>query len=465
MNEFLDLLNKLNLSGYAARDIIAGEKVIRDRLSALGPQAIEDDSAEDVLTEFDGLTARLQEIEAHLLVSRKKERQAVVEALTTRSNSETPRKLSPLVIPQRGIENPTQDPNDPYSRPHKRYSLQRAVARFLTNGGIVDGYEGECSTEIATRRNQSPQGFFMPLAIQSPYVERADVTSTVGASLNQTTIDRSLISLLRNRLAMNQMGVTVMNDLEGTLQMVQQTGTNTTYWVAEGTSVTDSNATFSNFTLAPNTLGATTTHSRKFLLMQSIVTENWLRDELTRNMAIELDRVGINGSGSGAEPRGILNNTTISGAATVIGANGGPITFANAVKMETVISASNADIGSLGYLTNTKVRGSAKTILEASASGAKMTWTNNEINGYKAVASNQVPSTLLKSGSSNTGAHSAMIFGNFADAIYAFWSSVDILVNPYVNDLNGGVRIRALIDADFKVRRTDSFNVMVDLTT
>lgn len=454
MEPLLDLQNEINLEvirGLAVKDVIAGETAIVKRLEELGPDA---DGPEG--EEFDALVDRLKVVRSFLDDHKRVERAAVLKSVQ-RSN-----QRDPLRIPARGIEARSEDPNDPYLRPHKRYSLQRAIALQI-QGKPLDGYEGEVSREIAKRFGKDPQGFFMPLSLDQD-VQRAEVTTTVGSSLIATRIDQTMIEKLQKNLAMAPFGVTILTDLkDGALQLPKRTANNTAYHVAESTDITDSNATFSSVTLTPKTLGASTFHSRKFLLQQSLVNESMLRGYLEQSLRLELDRVGVNGSGSGAVPTGILQNSTISAAAIAIGTDGGPLTFAKAVAMETLVAANDADIGNLGYLTNTKVRGSAKTILKASSAGSEMIWENNEINGYRAVASNQVPSTLTKGSSS--GVCSAMIFGNFADAVYGFWSGVDVVVNPYALDKQGGVRITALIDYDFGILRTESFAVCLDLTT
>lgn len=458
MNKFLDLTLKIAelVQGLALRDINEGRKAVLARMEELGPDAEGD--------EFDQLAVRCQEIDDHLAATgRVVERSERLTALRTGSTSggaTTITRSAPLPI-SRGIE-----PVRGNRERHPTYSLQRAVGCLLRSGQ-VSGYEAEVSQEIAKRSGKTPQGFYMPMSredVDDEPIERAVVNTTVGSSVIATRVEQTLIEKLQNRLAMAQFNCTILSGLkDGAIQLPKRTGNNTAYHVAESADITDSNITLGSVTLTPKTIGASTYHSRKFLLQQSVVNESLLQDYLEQAIRLEMDRVGVNGSGSGAIPTGILQNSTIAAAKTVIGTNGGPLTFAAAVAMETAVAASNADIGNLGYLTNSKVRGSAKTILEASASGSKMIWSNNEINGYKAVASNQVPSNLTKGSSS--GVCSALIFGNFQDAVYGFWSGVDVLVNPYKYSLSGAVELTAMLDYDFGILREESFNIILDLTT
>ena len=51
--------------------------------------------------------------------------------------------------------------------------------------------------------------------------------------------------------------------------------------------------------------------------------------------------------------------------------------------------------------------------------------------------------------------------------IIGYWSSVDILVNPYHKDVasKGGVLLHAFLDADVAVRHIESFVAATDVKT
>ena len=121
-------------------------------------------------------------------------------------------------------------------------------------------------------------------------------------------------------------------------------------------------------------------------------------------------------------------------------------------------------VGSLGYLTNTKVRGKLKLTQKFSGTNGDPIWEKgNEMNGYRAAVSNQVPSTLTKG--TAAGICSAIIYGNWADMLIGMWGGLDILVNPYILSGTGSVRIEAFQSADIAVRHPESFAAMVDALT
>jgi hypothetical protein len=146
------------------------------------------------------------------------------------------------------------------------------------------------------------------------------------------------------------------------------------------------------------------------------------------------------------------------------GTNGAVPSFANIVALETEVAQDNADIGTLGYLTNARVRGRLKTVEKASST-AQFLWEagNTPLNGYRAEVTNAVPSNLVKG--SSGAVCSAIIFGNFADLIIGMWGGLDLMVDPYTGSTAGTVRVVTLQDVDIAVRRAESFSAMVDALT
>jgi len=254
---------------------------------------------------------------------------------------------------------------------------------------------------------------------------------------------------------------TLLTDLNGNIAIPRMTGGATGYWVGEGNAPTESQQAFDQVTLSPNTVAAYTEFSRKLLLQSSMDIEALVRGDLARVLALAIDYAAINGSGSSNQPKGILNQTGIG--AVVGGTNGLAPIWSHVVDLETEVAIDNAAIGSLHYLTNTRVRGKLKQT-EKAASTANFIWSEGgELNGYSTAVSNQVPSNLTKGSSS--GICSAILFGNFADLLIGMWGGLDIQVNPYSLDTTGSVRVTAFQDCDIAIRHPESFAAMVDALT
>ena len=50
-----------------------------------------------------------------------------------------------------------------------------------------------------------------------------------------------------------------------------------------------------------------------------------------------------------------------------------------------------------------------------------------------------------------------VFFGNFADLLVGMWGGLEITVDPYTHSTKGRLRIVAMQDVDFLVRRAASF--------
>ncbi len=240
-------------------------------------------------------------------------------------------------------------------------------------------------------------------------------------------------------------------------------------WVTEGNAPTEGVPTFGQVKFQPSQLSCYLDVSRQTLLQSSFDVEQFLRSDLAANLAIEIDRTVLHGSGSGAEPTGIFGTSGIGDVAG--GTNGLAPIWAHAIELETDVSVANADLGSLAYITNSKVRGKLKVTEKASGTGL-FVWQDPAnvspampgapLNGYPAFVTNQVRSDLTKGTASTC---SAIFFGNWEEGIVAVWSDLEILVDPYSGSSAGLVRLVALAFADFQVRHPESFSVMKDALT
>ena len=59
-----------------------------------------------------------------------------------------------------------------------------------------------------------------------------------------------------------------------------------------------------------------------------------------------------------------------------------------------------------------------------------------------------------------------LVYGNWSDLIVAFWSGIDLLLNPFHTDVfaKGGALLSAFIDFDIQVRHALSFAKADDIT-
>ena len=321
-------------------------------------------------------------------------------------------------------------------------------------------FERECSDAVGGKMGRSAQGFYVPVEVQKRDLTVG--TATAGGNTVATNLlAASFIDLLRNKMALTGLGAQFLTGLSGQIAIPRQTAGATAYWVAENGAPTESQQAFDQVAMTPKTLGAFTDISRKLLLQSSIDVEGFVRNDLATVVALAIDLAGIAGTGASNQPTGILSTSGIGSVAG--GTNGLVPTWANIVDLESAVAVANADVGSLGYLTNAKVRGKLKQVQKVATYGDGFIWDDGMVNGYNTGISNQVPSNLTKGTSS--GVCSAIIFGNFADLIIGQWGSLDLMVDPYSGSTAGTVRVVALQDVDVAVRHAESFAAMKDALT
>ena len=322
-------------------------------------------------------------------------------------------------------------------------------------------FEFEVSDATAKVMGKESRGLMVPAEV----LRRDLVVGTATAGGNVVATDllaANFIDLLRNKAVVMGLGTQMLTGLQGNIAIPRQTGGATGYWVAESGAPTESQQAFDQVSMSPKTLGAFTDISRKLLLQSSVDIETFVRNDLATVLALEIDRAAIHGSGSSNQPTGILATSGIGSVAG--GTNGAAPTWANIIALETEVAQDNADLGSLNYLTNTKVRGKLKGTFTNSTYGeAPVFGQDGRMNGYNAAVTNMVSSTLTKGSAS--GVCSAILFGNFADLIVGMWGSLDLMVDPYTSSTSGTVRVVALQDLDIAVRHPESFAAMLDALT
>lgn len=338
--------------------------------------------------------------------------------------------------------------------PMERAGLERAVSDDLEKRMASAGY---------SRRGS---GFFFP----SRLATRAGLDSggtTTGAALKFTE-PGEFIDLLRNRLQVVRAGATMLTGLQGPVSMPKLTAAAIAYWMAEnsGTDATASNATIGSVTLAFKTLIGYTSFSRQLLfsaLSASVDAEQLVRDDLAKVHATAIDAAAVNGASSG--PQGVLTNTSIG--SVTLGTNGGTLTYAKIVALETAIADANADVSNMTFLTNSKVRGLLRAIPVLDTTNTAIpVWTQTadgegNVLGYRALVSNNVPRNLTKG--TATTVCSAIAFGDWSQLFIGEWAGFEIITDPFKLKAQGMIEVTSYQAVDVALRQTGAFAAIKDI--
>ena len=327
----------------------------------------------------------------------------------------------------------------------RSFSFIRAL-NYLANPGDraareAAAFEIEASNAAAKKAGRVSRGITVPYDVMRRDLKTSPATQ--GGNLVQTDLDAAnFIDLLRNSSALDQAGATTLTGLQGNIAIPRQSGAASAYWVAEGGAPTESQQAIQQVSMVPRTCGAFTDISRKLLIQSSLDVETMVRNDIAKVIALEIDRAALYGTGSSNEPLG-LHNTSGIGTESITANNP---TFAQVVNMESDVAAANALMGNLAYITGATIRGAMKVKAKDSGSGLFLWDGNNTVNGYNAYMSNQVEAGDIW-------------FGNWSDCIIGYWSSLDLLVDPYTHSTSGTIRITALQDVDVAFRHAASFSL------
>ena len=370
----------------------------------------------------------------------------------------------------------------------KRFSFARALmlgtdlvkeCRGQPGGSKIDfGLEEELSQEVSrtvAAQNGGRMMAFSLFARMLPGMQaRAGVdsaTSTTGGPFKFTQ-PGDFIPVLRNKTSVMRAGATVLSGLTGPLTFPKQTAAASTAYTTEnpGSPLSITNLLTTTLTLSFKSLGAATAFSRQVLFSAAsgnFDMEAIIQGDVAAVVGLAID-LGALDCADANGPRGLRQNTSIGSVNAGNGTNGGTASWNTYVDLETLIGDANADTDRMAYITNTKQRGVAKKIavLGNTASGVPV-WSGTPgqmdgvVNGYRAIASNQVPRNLTKG--SSTTVCSAIFFGAWEHQLIGiFGNGFETIVDPYSAKFKGMVEVAAWVFFDANQRYDGAFSAALD---
>lgn len=367
----------------------------------------------------------------------------------------------------------------------KGYSVSRMVDAMAT-GQRLTGVEAEVSAELQKRcaalgRENRANAISIPLTLRASFGNfaqfgrelglseremRALNVATTGDAAIPTILSGSIIEMLRNKVILNQAGATILSGITGNFDIPKQDAQPSVTIGGESLNPSESSAQISDkVSFTPKTIAGKSQVTRRFMVqaMGSMDAEAFLRLMLIEQIRLGIDTEGLVGPGTSNRCTGLLENDDVTLIA--LGTNGGAPTFAKLVQMETEVEDLNAitDENRMSYITNARGKGTLKTTLKADSAGSTMLWENNEVNGYRALATNSVPKDYTKGTADSIC--SGVLFGDFSQLVIALWTGMDILVDPYTNGGAGATNIYIHQDFDIQVRRAEAFAKILDMLT
>jgi HK97 family phage major capsid protein len=398
------------------------------------------------------------------------------------------------------------------SKEQREYSYARAinaaVEQMENKRAVVKCLETEVSDALERQMPGSYKrrgGLYIPMSLRTsgikeyaPHQGRMSSTqrAVIEMALRAGVIDSQtvnalkevvfteyggeLIEILRNQAMVVAMGARTLTGLSSPIAFPRQLTDSIAQWIAENPTagaLAGSNPTTDLVTLAPHTLMSSSAYSRQLLVQSSIDVEAFVRSSIGAAHALALDLAAIHGTGLNSQPLGIYNQVGVgttdftAGTGGPFGNAGNTISYAGCINMEVKVANANALLGTLGYMTTPSIAGDAKNTLKfpgaAIAQGGPL-WEgqlqNGQLNGYRAVATNQVSKTMGANGAASGGTNHGFIYGNWADVLIGlFGGAMEMIVDPYSLKKQGLIEVTSFQMADVAIRHPGSFVVGTNL--
>jgi HK97 family phage major capsid protein len=355
------------------------------------------------------------------------------------------------------------------SKMRDQFSFKRAVQMAAT--GRKDGVEAEFSKIAADEFQRSGVSVAAHSVLIPSEVFKRDMTATGGTSgseggVNIATEVGGIIDVLLPKTVLRGLGVQQLNGLVGNLDMPTASTQPAAGWNTENGTASEKSPAFSKITFSPKRLAAFIQVSNQLMLQSSNSIDQYVRNFLITAMAQEMEKAAIKGGGTN-EPTGIIANASVNvayagGAANnTVNANGAAAVWADVVNLMKAVENANGE--GVAYLTNPLVKAALQTT-PRQASGVEgnfiMPSGANELNGYAAAFTTNVPSNLSKGSASDL---SAMIFGDFSKMALASWGGMELTVDPYSGATAGLTNIVLNSYLDCNLLQPTAFAVIKDI--
>jgi HK97 family phage major capsid protein len=199
-------------------------------------------------------------------------------------------------------------------------SRGQSVVEWSKRRGIVpsgDGEHGRLSFDRLVRGVVSGQWE----GSEAEKFALSESPLTAGGHMVPTPLATEVIDRARNKARVFQAGALTVPMTSATLKLARLTAEATPGWRTEGAAINDQAMTFDSVTLTAQSLAMLVKCSIE--LFEDAEPSDVIENSFAQQIALELDRVALRGSGTAPEPRGIRNQTGVT--LTSHGANGDTI--------------------------------------------------------------------------------------------------------------------------------------------
>ena len=348
------------------------------------------------------------------------------------------------------------------------------LAKAMAEKREIEGFELEIVQESAKEARNlgaTPSGIYLSnkYLMVTPSEKRTMTVGTTTAGGNLIATEKiGWFDELAAKLVLSQMGATMLNALSSNTDLVGFATGVTCAWGLETADATSGDPTTASRSLTPKRLAAYVDLSKQLLIQDNTSIEAHIMQSFIRQFAIAIETAAINGSGSGANPLGLLNYSPAIGS-VAIGSNGGTPTLAKILEIVQTTETNNAGMNGK-WLTNPKVVAKLKqTSIDAGSGAMIMSYgpyfggVQEQIDGKPVFSTSVVPSNLDKG--NTTGVCSALIYGDWENLVLGQFGGVDLTIDNISQAIGGKNRIVMNQYWNFAVKQSLAFTACKDLTT
>lgn len=336
----------------------------------------------------------------------------------------------------------------------QRVSLSSVLRELSSKNGLeLKGAQKELH-QIGLEENRlagvvTPEdtAFAIPLRAVARATQQT-VSEDSGEYGGELVQDQSLrmVQGLRPKLFLEDLGATFFLGLTGGDLPLISSDAFSMEFMGEVASITPQKQKFAGKILSPKRVAGAVDLSNRLLMQSSTDVEAWIMRELRNALGVTIQRAAINGTGVGANPKGLLQMTNINLAAD---SSAVVASHEKLIELQGLIEENDAGETSLGYLIHPKIKAILK-VLKLDAGSGRFLFEDNSIDAIKTVSSSLLP--LL------TDVY-PVIYGDWKELFMGQWGSLNIQANPYSADLSNSTRFVFNTYADSEIVNEKAFAV------
>ena len=339
----------------------------------------------------------------------------------------------------------------------KSYSSVRAIQNIIK--GNRSGFEFDLNQELETKTGMKsgPKEILMPADIQNVALreiypnlfKRAHsmgVDAEGGYFVTPTYRADLLKEVLRNDTVLGRLGSTIITGLKGQFQMPKIVSGLTMYNAAENTASSASYVVAGLETVDQKRWTGNTKVGRQLIMNIDAGIPGFdqlLIKDLYDSANVKMDYDGINGSGTGNNPRGILNQSGPA-AATLATMN-----WINLINFKRLIAKAKGRKEDLRWGCSVDVECALDVIAKVTGQPFFLRDDNGRVAGYAQESSNQIPDAVA-------------ILGFWPEFFTLLWGAEKLIVADQPSHTSDEIEISLHRYGNFFLRSSESFAIAED---